>query len=586
MVGAGIAGCAFAHAQSRAGRRVLLLERDLRQPDRIVGELLQPGGVLELERLGLGACLEGMDAQRVHGYCLVSEREETALLAYPCDPHASPERSLYDAPGAPPRLADADIAREDPGAAKGARRAQGALVAGRAFHNGRFVQRLRQAAQAAPGVTVRTATVRALVGAGGCDLREGEVAAGVRYVSKTAFSSRPGSNRESSGAAAASFVAKAHLTVVCEGMFSCLREAVAAPSMAAPSFFVGLILRDVELPHPNHGHVVLANPAPLLFYPISGSEVRCLVDVPGPRLPSPSKGDLERYLRRRVAPQIPFADLRDAFLRSLDAACPRSIQNKQLTARPRGIPGVVLLGDSWNMRHPLTGGGMTVALADARALTRLLEPLEDLRDAARVAEAAAQLGTARAPVAATINTLADALYRVFCDGGDAVPAGKEAGKGREGAAVGALLDGRGAALDGRARANGRTREDGIALSPPASPPLRRQAHLAMRKACFEYLQMGGECAAGPVGLLSGLRPRPLLLIAHFFSVAVFGMKQLLWPRPTLRGLLLAVLVLHAACGIILPILWREGLLTVFAPRLAPRPGPSRALRRKAQLLWK
>ncbi|KDD72155.1 hypothetical protein H632_c3776p0, partial [Helicosporidium sp. ATCC 50920] len=96
VVGAGIAGCAFAHAQSRAGRRVLLLERDLRQPDRIVGELLQPGGVLELERLGLGACLEGMDAQRVHGYCLVSEREETALLAYPCDPHASPERSLYD----------------------------------------------------------------------------------------------------------------------------------------------------------------------------------------------------------------------------------------------------------------------------------------------------------------------------------------------------------------------------------------------------------------------------------------------------------------------------------------------------------
>ena len=36
----------------RDGRRVLLLERDLREPDRIVGELLQPGGVMP-EVLGL-----------------------------------------------------------------------------------------------------------------------------------------------------------------------------------------------------------------------------------------------------------------------------------------------------------------------------------------------------------------------------------------------------------------------------------------------------------------------------------------------------------------------------------------------------
>ena len=34
------------------GRRILLLERDLSQPDRIVGELLQPGGYLKLKALG------------------------------------------------------------------------------------------------------------------------------------------------------------------------------------------------------------------------------------------------------------------------------------------------------------------------------------------------------------------------------------------------------------------------------------------------------------------------------------------------------------------------------------------------------
>lgn len=35
------------------GRRVHVIERDLTEPDRIVGELLQPGGYLKLMELGL-----------------------------------------------------------------------------------------------------------------------------------------------------------------------------------------------------------------------------------------------------------------------------------------------------------------------------------------------------------------------------------------------------------------------------------------------------------------------------------------------------------------------------------------------------
>lgn len=35
------------------GRRVHVIERDLNEPDRIVGELLQPGGYLKLTELGL-----------------------------------------------------------------------------------------------------------------------------------------------------------------------------------------------------------------------------------------------------------------------------------------------------------------------------------------------------------------------------------------------------------------------------------------------------------------------------------------------------------------------------------------------------
>ena len=44
---------------------MLLLERDLTQPDRRVGELLQPGGYLMLKRLGLESCVDGIDSIKV-----------------------------------------------------------------------------------------------------------------------------------------------------------------------------------------------------------------------------------------------------------------------------------------------------------------------------------------------------------------------------------------------------------------------------------------------------------------------------------------------------------------------------------------
>lgn len=38
------------------------------------------------------------------------------------------------------------------------------------------------------------------------------------------------------------------------------------------------------------------------------------------------------------------------------------MNNRSMPAAPSTTPGALLLGDSFNMRHPLTGGGMTVAL--------------------------------------------------------------------------------------------------------------------------------------------------------------------------------------------------------------------------------
>lgn len=81
------------------------------------------------------------------------------------------------------------------------------------------------------------------------------------------------------------------------------------------------------------------------------------------------------------------------------------------------------------------------------------------------------------PVASTINTLAGALYKVFS----------------------------------------------------ASPD---EARNEMRQACFDYLSLGGVCSSGPVSLLSGLNPRPLSLVCHFFAVAIYGVGRLLLPFPS------------------------------------------------------
>jgi len=53
IVGAGVLGSAMAAVLARDGRKVTVIERDLQEPDRIVGELLQPGGFKVLQELGL-----------------------------------------------------------------------------------------------------------------------------------------------------------------------------------------------------------------------------------------------------------------------------------------------------------------------------------------------------------------------------------------------------------------------------------------------------------------------------------------------------------------------------------------------------
>ncbi|KAI3972699.1 hypothetical protein MKX01_019357 [Papaver californicum] len=452
IVGAGVAGAALAYTLGKDGRRVVVIERDLTEPDRIVGELLQPGGYLKLIELDLQDCVEKIDSQRVLGYALFKDGKDTRLT-YPLEKFHSD-------------------------------------VAGRSFHNGRFIQRMREKASTLPNVRLEQGTVTSL-------LEENGTIKGVLYKTK--------SGEE--------IYACAPLTIVCDGCFSNLRRSLCSPKVEVPSCFVGLILENCKLPHQNHGHVILADPSPILFYQISSTEVRCLVDVPGQKVPSIGNGEMAKYLKTMVAPQIP-PQIYDSFIAAIDKGSIRTMPNRSMPAAPLPTPGALLMGDAFNMRHPLTGGGMTVALSDIVVLQNLLRPLRNLNDSASLCKYLESFYTLRKPVASTINTLAGALYKVFC----------------------------------------------------ASPdPSRKE----MREACFDYLSLGGVCAEGPVALLSGLNPRPLSLVCHFFAVAIFGVGRLLLPFPSPKRLWIGAKLISTASGIIFPIIRAEGVRQMFFPATVP-----------------
>lgn len=82
IIGSGILGSAMATVLARDGRRVTVIERDMKEPDRIVGELLQPGGFRALQQLGL----EGAPISFLHEFlilfCCLSK--EVLVRSLPC----------------------------------------------------------------------------------------------------------------------------------------------------------------------------------------------------------------------------------------------------------------------------------------------------------------------------------------------------------------------------------------------------------------------------------------------------------------------------------------------------------------------
>ncbi|EHL02221.1 putative squalene monooxygenase [Glarea lozoyensis 74030] len=162
------------------------------------------------------------------------------------------------------------------------------------------------------------------------------------------------------------------------------------------------------------------------------------------------------------------------------------------------------------MRHPLTGGGMTVAFNDVVLLSTLLSPerIPNLGDTAKITSAMKEFHWKRKGLSSIINILAQALYALF------------------------------AANDKQLK--------------------------ALQKGCFAYFQRGGNCIDGPVGLLAGIIRQPFVLFYHFFAVALLSIWIVM--QNTMGSILgiwkfpLAVeqsaLIFWKACVVIFPFIFK------------------------------
>ncbi|KAH7319923.1 squalene epoxidase-domain-containing protein [Stachybotrys elegans] len=470
IVGAGVFGCAMAWALANQGRSVILLERWMKEPDRIVGELLQPGGLHSLKKLGLGHVLEGIDAIACHGYNVIY-RGKSKHIPYPGmdEDGLVPHRWAGDGEG-------------------------GKKPYGTCFHHGRLIANLRRACLGHSNITVVETEVTNTVK----DDRSDKVIG----VESLTVNPKTGKKQKD--------YYFADLTIVADGYASKWRSEVLKSAPIVKSKFYALELIDCELPIPGTGHVVIGDTFPILIYQIGTHETRILFDVPT-NLPeaSPKAGGVRGYIKNRCIPVLP-PSVRPSVERALeDGKLPRSMPNSWLPPTRQTARGLVVLGDAMNMRHPLTGGGMSVAFNDVLVLSELLHPSQvpKLQDTRAVQSAMDTFYWRRKQLTSIINVLAQALYNLF-------------------------------AADDR--------------------ELR-----ILQRGCFKYFENG--TIAGPAGLLGGVILQPAVLAYHFFSVAFVAIglhfsTLITGPLGVLKlplALLDVVLILWKASVVFVPVMWRE-----------------------------
>ncbi len=392
VVGAGVAGGVFAASQP-SNTRVLVIERDLTEPDRIIGELMQPGGIQALKELNLEYLLDGIDAQPVHGYNLINGEQRFTIK--------------YN-----------DVQKG---------------ITGMGLRNGKFLTNIREDLKKRDNVTLVQGNVTEFI-------ESKNRITGVYYTKEDGTKQKQ----------------LADLTIVCDGPMSILRNKLSKVNKQVSSYFLGLVLKDLSLEFPSYGHMIISGNSPILVYPIHTNAYRILIDYPSvkpPRIGSKSMGEF----KNKVVKMLP-KEMLPSFLKAMDEGDLKVMPNHAMKGQAFDKKGAVLLGDSLNMRHPITGGGMTACFIDIICLNNALKNI-DLKNEIKLENAVKEYYINRGKGVETINILANALYKVFLD------------------------------------------KD-------------------LKEACFEYLQKGGKQAEGPLAILAGMNKSKKFLLKHFYRVAM------------------------------------------------------------------
>ncbi|XP_001197240.2 squalene monooxygenase [Strongylocentrotus purpuratus] len=321
IVGSGILGSAMATVLARDGRKVTVIERDMKEPDRIVGELFQPGGRQALTELGLGDCASGFEEIRMDGFVIYDPiTKEPIDFQYPKDK-------------------------------------AGKIQPATCFHHGRFVMSLRKAAMAEENVTYIEGTVTTIVE------EKGRIV-GVEYKKK-------GQQEKE--------ILRAPLTIVADGTFSKFRKQFSTASldqMTKPtSYFIAFKLKESFDFKAHHAEGLWCHSTPTIVYRIAPDTLRLMFDIDTSVQPKNPKQfimetiypELPEHLKKMVGPAM-----------ENDSVRIRIVPTYYIPSAPVQKPGCLLLGDALNCRHPYTASGMTVAFKDVKCWADLLEGIESL----------------------------------------------------------------------------------------------------------------------------------------------------------------------------------------------------------------
>lgn len=395
---------------------------------------MQPAGLKALRSLGMIQAINNIEATPETGYSVFFEGEHVSI------PYPHKANSHVIKPITSCVFGGNDKVIDD-GYVTVKEFEDNEFEMGVSFEHGKFITNLRNIVKAEKNVTALEGTVTELI-------RDAQGIHGVVIKEKT------GTTKYS-----------AELVVMCDGIFSKFRKALSDDNVpTVNSHFMALKLKNADMPVPHTGHVILNSKCdPALVYQITPTDTRVLCAYNNPKMPR----DAKKYLRECVLPVLPLS-LQPSFTKALDEPI-KSMPNSYLTAKLNDLPGFFAVGDSLNMRHPLTGGGMTVGLSDAALFVRLLEQVPSLSDREAVSEVMIDFHYERKNLDAVINILSIALFSLFA-------------------------------------------ADSTNLK-------------ILQRGCFRYFQLGGDCVNIPVGFLSGTIQRPYFLAWTFSKVALYAVMS-------------------------------------------------------------